>query len=69
MGMLYLFHLFFQDYVKLFMDLAEDSLGYVDWQPHIPKVEYNSFLFVEWRLIYHYWVLLFFLIQSVNVIL
>lgn len=37
-GILYLFLTFFQDYVKLFMDLAEDSLGYVDWQPHIPKV-------------------------------
>ena len=51
------------------MDLAEDSLGYVDWQPHIPKVEYNSFLFVKWQLIYHYWVLLLLLIQSVDAIL
>lgn len=45
------FYLWFQHLVNLFARLATDNIGYIDWDPYVPKVMFfillNYFVYFE----------------------
>lgn len=43
---IHMFFVYFQQLVNLFARLATDNIGYIDWDPYVPKVIENIWTYI-----------------------
>lgn len=59
----------FQQLVNLFARLATDNIGYIDWDPYVPKVIREVFFYLlipSARLVFFYYYYYFFTISIIH---